>query len=249
MYPVLFHIGKLTFYTHGVIAVLGIIVGAIIIYYLARTKALNTDSFFDNIIFTALFGIIGARLAYFIVYPSQFTSASQLLFLWEGGLISYGGFLIGGIVFALLLKKQAEPIFSWFDLASIGFFAGLFIGRVGDIFAGEYAGVKTTEKWLSIFPQNNLVAIPFFEAILCLLIFIFLIIVFKRFSDKLKSGFLFLLSVFLYSAGRFIIDFGRDEKDIIMSLSLGQLMSLAIFLAVNISLIFLVKRREYETGQ
>lgn len=248
MHPILFQLGSLTFYTHGVLAVIGIILGAILVYELAKLARLNTELFFDNIVFTVLFGIIGARIAYLLIYMSSFDSWTQFFYMWEGGLVSYGGFFLGAITFILLLRKQGQSVMKWLDVTSIGFFLGLFLGRIGDIFAGEYAGTLTSSKWLSVFPNNNLIVIPFFEAILCLIIFIISIIVYRRIYDTLSEGLLFVGTFFLYGLGRFIIDFGRDESDLILHLSLGQFVSLIIAI---ISLCYFVliskKRRQYES--
>jgi len=243
MYPVLFQLGGLTFYTHGILAVLGIIIGAVIIYKAARFRRLNTDNFFDNIVFTVLFGIIGARIAYFILYRSNFDSWTKIFYLWEGGLVSYGGFFLGLIAFIYLLRKQNEPVSKWLDVASIGFFLGLTIGRIGDLFAGEYAGISTTSRWLSVIPGNNLIAIPLFEAMLCLIIFIAATIVYRRFYDKIGENKLFLGAFFLYGLGRLMIDFGRDEKSILFGLSLGQITSLIVVIITLILILSSDKER------
>lgn len=248
MHPILFQIGNLTFYTHGVLAVLGIIFGSFLTYKFAKLAKLNAEFFFDNIVFAVLFGIIGARIAYFLIYPSNFDSWTKVFYLWEGGLVSYGGFLLGIITFVILLRKQSQPVMKWLDVASIGFFLGLSIGRIGDLFAGEYAGMATNSQWLSVFSGNNLIAVPFFEAILCLIIFVISVIVYIKFYDRVNKSVLFLGAFFLYGVGRLIIDFGRDEKDLILHLSLGQIVSLTVAI---IALAFLIlrfrKRSQYES--
>lgn len=243
MYPILFQIGSVTFYTHGVLAVIGIVLGSFVAYKLAKSNNLDTTFFFDNIVFTTLLGIIGARVAYFLIYPSSFESWTKVFYLWEGGLVSYGGFLFGIITFILLLRKQGQPVMKWLDITAIGFFLGLLIGRIGDLVAGEYAGVVTNSRLLSVVPGNNLIAIPFFEALLCLVIFIISFILFRKAYSRMAQGNLFLGSFFVYGLGRFIIDFGRDENDIILHLSLGQIVSLSVAI-IALFLIILVARKK-----
>jgi phosphatidylglycerol:prolipoprotein diacylglycerol transferase len=248
MHPILFKIGSLTFYSHGVFAVAGIIIGALFVFNLARRNNLSTEFLFDNIVFTVLLGIIGARLTYFILYPSSFDNWTKIFFLWEGGLVSYGGFILGGVTLTLLLRKQGQPVLQWLSLTSISFFLGLAIGRLGDIFAGEYAGISSNSRWLTILPGNSLVLVPFYEALLCLFIFVTLAIAYKKYFDRLSDGTFFYLAFCLYVLGRFIIDFGRDERDILYHLSLGQIVSLIIFIVTLFFVVFRSKKRN-QNGQ
>lgn len=242
MHPILFQLGETTIYTHGLLAVLGIILGAILTYYLARRKDLSNPYFFDLVIFTTLLGIIGARITYYILYHDQFTTSGQIFFLWQGGLVSYGGFVLGGITFALISRAQRQPVLKWFDFISTGFFLGLLVGRIGDLLAGEYAGVPIIgSKFLGYF---SVVPVPLYEAVLCLLIFIFSLFAFLRLYDRLKTGMVFLSSILIYSAGRFIIDFWRLDKDWFWHISAGQVFSLLIFVCALLGTIFLLTRKE-----
>ena len=243
MHPTLLQLGAVTIYTHGLMAVLGIILGAVVTYFLAAKKDLRNPYFFDLIVFSSLLGIIGARLAYFILYRDQFVSSSQLLFLWKGGLVSYGGFVVGGIAFALISRAQKQPVLRWLDFMSVGFFFGLMLGRIGDLFAGEYSGVAISgSKFLGYF---SVVPVPLFELLLCLVIFILSLLALLRFNDRLRDGTVFLWSVAIYSMGRFVLDFWRTENDWFWQLSIGQVFSLILFMGALIAMILLrVKRKD-----
>lgn len=229
MHPVLFTIGDLAFYTHGLLAVAGIILGSFVAFYFANKKGLSTKLFFDNIVFTVLFGIIGARLTYFFLYREQFSSIKEVFYLWDGGLVSYGGFVLGSLTLLILLVKQNKPVKEWFDIISIGFFLGLFIGRIGDLFAGEFNGVHSDYS-IKILEIYNVVPVSLYEAILCLCIFVTMLFVYSKKKNKLISGVLTLLSIVIYSLGRFILDFWRTESSIVLGLSIGQLFGLMLAL-------------------
>ena len=247
MYPILFSIGNLTVYTHGVVIVLGIILGAIIAYVSAKKENLNTEYFWDNIVYSVFFGIIGARLVYFIVYRSQFYSWKELFQIWNGGLVSYGGFFFGGVCLWLLLKYQKSNVARWFDFLAIGFFLGLSIGRIGEVFSGEYNGVYSHLS-MPLIGVYNVVPVSLYEAILSLFIFGIIYILNNKASKKEFPGLVAIISVLLYSLGRFIIDWWRVEPKNVYGLSLGQLVSLILFIGTALLFIKLKlgQRRQYD---
>jgi prolipoprotein diacylglyceryltransferase len=76
-----------------------------------------------------------------------------------------------------------------------------------------------------------------------------LIVALKK--KKVFPGLVFFLTLLLYSGGRFIIDFWRNEEAILWKLSFGQFFSLVIFLAALITIILLLlksrtKGEDYE---
>ena len=221
MYPELFKIGNLTIYTHGVLAVLGIIVGSYILLSLAKKSGLDTSFLFDNIVYSVLVGIIGARLTYFFLYREQFDSFSEIIYLWQGGMVSYGGFIPGFMAFFLLLKSQKTKISDWLAISSIAFPAGLFFGRLGNIFAGEYAGFSTNSK----INLDGFIPVTLYEGILVLLLAVTNYFLYRK---NVNKGNLFAWFIFSYSLGRFIIDFWRDEGKLILNISTGQAASLIL---------------------
>lgn len=246
MHPILFQLGSIVFYTHGVVTVLGILVGSWITYSLMRNNKITTEDLFDNVVIVLLAGIIGARLAYFLLYHDQFTSAWQFFQIWNGGLVSFGGFLFGLIALMLLLRSQAKPFWQYIDIFSVGFFVGLLIGRVGEIFAGEYAGVPSGSAILTFQHLAPVVIIPLWEGLLCFIIAATLITMVARNISRHKPGLVFLVGSLMYVVGRFIIDTGRAEQYSYHTITLGQIVCAALFVVLLIVL-FIRKRSEYGT--
>ena len=231
MHPILFKIGSVTVYTHGLLAVLGILVGATILFYLAKGRKLDTQFLFDNLVYSILVGIIGARLTYYFLYTEQFSSWKEIFFFWQGGMVSYGGFILGGVFLWFLLKMQKAPVLEWLDLSALAFIPALILGRFGNILAGEYSGIITK----SHFNLGGLVPIPLLEIFLLIIIGAILFILYRRY-DHYVEGLIFGLMAFLYSAGRFVIDFWRDESKIFWNISAGQITGAVLAL---LSLVFL----------
>lgn len=213
----------------------GIVCTSAITYLLAHRR-LNCTYLFDNIVYAVLAGIIGARLTYILLYPEQFSSLNDMLFIWEGGLVSYGGFILGGLALAVILKYQREPVLEWLDILAISFPVGIMFGRIGDIFAGEYFGVATQSK-LSL---GGVVPVTLYEAIWDLMIFCVLFFCFRFSTKNYPRGTMLALTCGLYGGGRFVIDFWRDESDFFLRLSPGQVTSLMIAVISTVYLATLI---------
>lgn len=231
MYPILFSIGRVHIYSHGLLMVIGALVGGILIFYLARQENLRRDFLFDLLVYGLLAGLLGARIAYVIVYFHQFTSFQDMFFIWDGGLISYGG-MLGGLLLAYwFLKTKKENIWRWFDLGVIGLLAGWAFGRIGCLLNGDSYGIISSSH-LAIWGR---IPTQLFESIYCIILAATLYLIYRKKDElNLPDGFIFLKGIGAYALGRFIIDFWRDEEIFAFHLKAGQLSSLVIFILVMI---------------
>lgn len=234
MYPIIFQIGGLTFYSHGVLIVAGIFAGALLVYFLAKKLGLSRPNLFDNIIYTTLAGIIGSRLAYLFSYPNQFQNPIQFFRFSEGGLISYGGFIAGGLTLYLLLKSQKQPVMKWFDLFSAGLLLGLAFGRAGDYLTGDYGAMQASGVF-------SLASNPLLESFLCLLVIVISLLILLVGKERFKEGTAFFVSVLIYSGGRFIIEFWRGDPDFFLGMSFSQIFSILVFI-ISLGLFILIRK-------
>lgn len=242
MYPILISIGRIHIYTHGVMIVLGIILGSLVLYLLARKKGYKTGFLFDTIIYSIFGGLIGARLAYVIFYYNQFANFKEIFFIWYGGLISYGG-IIGGLMVAwLILHFKKKNISAWFDIAIIGLMVGWAIGRIGCLLAGDSLGIVSASK-LAIWGR---LPTQLFESIWALIVVALCYWLIKQKENwGLPSGFIFWTGIAGYAIGRFAIDFFRDEQVIFWVLKAGQLFSLLVFLVAIFIIGMTIKRLKF----
>ncbi len=71
----------------------------------------------------------------------------RILFLWQGGLVMYGG-LIGGILAgAWSARRHGLDLWNSFDTALIASFVGLAVGRWGCLLVGDDYGKVAPERW------------------------------------------------------------------------------------------------------
>jgi len=236
MYPVLLSIGRVNIYTHGLMIALGAAIGGAVVYYLAKRRNLNTSTLFDTIVYSLLGGLVGARILYIILYPHQFNGILDMLAIWYGGLVSFGGIAIGLFIAWLILKSKNEPVYKWFDIGIIGLLAGWAVGRIGCLLNGDSVGIVSLSK-IAVWGR---IPTQIFESIWSLAVagICFWLLMKKK---TLPSGLIFWLGLGGYAFGRFIIDFFRDENKIFLSLRLGQIGSLSLFILAFIVIFFMMR--------
>ena len=220
MHPILLSWGGVKIYTHGLMIVLGALAGGALIFSLAKMKGFSRKFLFDILVFSLLMGIVGARLAYVIFYPYQFSSWPEILMVWHGGLVSFGGIFLGFLTAALILRKKGENIFQWFDIGIVGFLLGWAIGRIGCFLAGDVLGVFSN----SSLAVGGRLPVALFESGWCLVLAITLFLLLwkgQRLLRRLFTGSLFAVGLMGYLIGRFVIDFWREDS--IMHLGLIKL--------------------------
>lgn len=236
MYPILFSLGKVNFYTHGLMIAIGCLVGGWVIFKLAKREKLPTNFLFDLLVLSLFFGIIGARITYVIIYYYQFENWFEMLFVWYGGLVSFGGMIFGFLTAALILKRKKQPILPWFDLGIIGFLVGWTFGRIGCFLAGDVPGIVSASR----FAIWGRMPVALFEAIWSLGVagILFYFYTFQRnWLVKFPPGLIFFSGLALYAVGRFGIDFYREEP-IFYLFKGGQIACLVLLLAISLILVF-----------
>ncbi len=237
---VLFEIGPVTVYTHGFFLLLGVLAATTTVYFLAPFRDLDRSKIMDIVVYPLLAGLVGARITYFALYSNQFDSFWQVFRLWDGGLVSWGGFVFALVALYFVTKSLKTSYLKWLDLFMLSSFLGLAIGRFGSFLSGEYAGIP----YEGMFAYAGVHPITLYQAFWNMLVFIILFIIFKNLKDLFDDGLIALEGLMLYSLGRFSIDFMRAESDLFWFLSLGQLVSLLVFVVSLIMFIRLMNRKK-----
>ncbi len=242
MYPILFSIGSVNFYTHGLMIALGALIGGTIVFYLAKKENLSRKFLFETLVYSLFLGIIGARIAYVIVYYYQFSNWYEMGLFWYGGLVSFGGMIGGFLAGGLILWRRKENVLKWFDIGVIGFLFGWAIGKIGCLLSADTPGIASKVK-IAIGGQ---IPVALFESIwaICLGFLLLYLFLYQRgWLAKLKVGFLFLIGLAGYALGRFVIDFWRIDQIIVLKLKSGQIASLILFLIIAVLIYLYIFKR------
>jgi phosphatidylglycerol:prolipoprotein diacylglycerol transferase len=174
MHPIIFEIGPFqlgkplgevgpfALRSFGLMVVLGFLLGA---HWVTRmgvrgaTDVSETRKKFDAVPMWVLGGVIGgARLMYVVVEVLRQSPVGEgflanplsLFYVWEGGLVMYGGAFGGLLGGWWAARKQGLDVANVFDLGTAASFLGLAVGRIGCLLVGDDYGSVVPEslRWL-----------------------------------------------------------------------------------------------------
>lgn len=238
MHPELFSIGFLTIHTYGFFLAIGVIAGSFYISKQSKKIGLPEEKAMDLILWTVVSGFLAARILY-VVYDLDYflKNPFEILAIWRGGIIFYGG-LIGGVAGFLFYSSRIQfPKRETLDLFVPATALAQGFGRIGCFFNGCCYGRETNCPLGVVFSfsQQPLHPVQLYESVFCFLLFIFL---WKIYScNKDKPGFTSLIYFLLYALGRFVLEFFRnDMPHLALGFTLGQWMSIG----VAVSAVFLL---------
>ncbi|WP_439574558.1 prolipoprotein diacylglyceryl transferase [Phreatobacter sp.] len=108
----------------------------------------------DAIVWAALVGILGGRLAFVFIYnfDHYIANPSQIFAVWQGGMAFHGG--IVGCVLGLWIyaRRNGYSFPALIDLAAIVAPLGIALGRIANFVNGELWGRVADVPWAVIFP-------------------------------------------------------------------------------------------------
>ena len=98
MHPILFKIGHVTVYSYGVMVAIAFLVS---VYFASRSN----EKIADLGLVLLISGIIGARLLYVLTEIEYYrANPLEIVMIWKGGLVFYGGFIAAFVCGWVFLK-------------------------------------------------------------------------------------------------------------------------------------------------
>ncbi len=230
--------------TYGLVIFIGFFIGgSIAIQYFSKFFDVSKEDVFYCIIY-AMIGVgIGGKLLYVITnIPFLIENYNDLdlyntfLQMLRGGFVFYGG-LAGSILGIFIYSKQFKIPFNYLILILAPVIPLVHaIGRIGCLCAGccygmEYHGFGAITFHNSLIAPNEIQLFPIqiVESIFNLIIFIILLVTYKKFLGTYKTLGLYLI---LYSIIRFILEFFRGDsvRGIYFGVSTSQWISILLFI-------------------
>lgn len=247
MHPHLIELGSWSLSTYGVL----LAAGFLLVVALTRratdrrlrdTVPLQGEAIADWAVWTMIGGVIGARLLYIALnWPLYARAPLEIIALWHGGLIWYGGFG-GGLIASWLFARRRGTSFLRIMDQIIPFAAlGHAVGRVGCFFNACCGGKPTTGPLGMQFPGQPSPVIPtqLIEAVGLVVLSIILQRL-QRPHRLATPGRVFGAYLVGYAVLRAAVEHWRDQAPFVAGLTLQQLISIGVLL---IGLALLVKTR------
>jgi len=109
MHPVLLQIGSLKIYSYGVFVAIGFLAALWVSGREIARRGHDREKFLDMGFWVVLSAIAGARIFHVLVYWRQYAEApGEILKLWNGGLVFYGGFIAAVAACAVPVRRAAR---------------------------------------------------------------------------------------------------------------------------------------------
>lgn len=132
MHPVLFRILGKEIYSYGAMAALGLLAAILTWQWLDRREDRPPGFAADLGFWLMVSGIVGSRVTYVMANWSYYRSAPlEIIRINQGGLIFYGGLILGATALALWARHHRLPLWHAADFAIPGLAIGHALGRIG----------------------------------------------------------------------------------------------------------------------
>ena len=214
MYNDLFSIGPVTIHTYGRMIFIGVLAALFTGEARAKKRNMDSDALYPMTFLCVVLGFCAAKVLFCVVEWKQFVENPSNV-LTNSGFVVYGG-IVGGVLTAYVYCRVKKLSFvDYFDLMMPSVALAQAFGRLGCFFAGCCYG-RETDSFIGIafshsdYAPNGVKLIPT-QLISSAGMFVIAGVLFwygRKERPKAKVGALYLM---LYSTGRFIIEFFRND--------------------------------------
>ena len=254
---------------YGLCWLLGLLGAYLIVKRLYKQQDIKAE-LFEPLFFYCFFGIlIGARLGHCLFYQPDYylTSFSHFVemilpihFLPDGGwkftgyegLASHGGTLGLMIALWIYVRKTKVGIWTVLDNVAIATPIAAFFIRIGNLMNSEIIGKVTDVPWAFVFERVDMMPRhpgQLYEAIAYAILLFIGFAVYKKYPQRVGTGFYFGLCLTYIFTARFFIEYTKEiqeEFEASLPLDMGQMLSIP-FVIIGIVCMLRYKRNQIKT--
>ena len=229
--PIAVQIGPFQLHWYGIIIATAVLVAALLGSRVATWVGENPEDGWSMLLWVVVLAVIGARI-YHVVHEWESTYADNLALIpqvWRGGIGIPGAIAGGALAIFIWTRSRELNTARWLDIFAPALLLGQAIGRLGNFVNQELYGPPTTLAWgipidaaHRVPPWDNLASYPVdatrfhplfaYEALLNLLGMVVLLLVIRRFGQRLFAGDVALLYIMWYGAVRSGLETFRTDN-------------------------------------
>jgi len=156
MHPVLVKLSFLTLHSYGMMMALAFVGAVAVCIEVGRRAGKSTQFITDLSCWVMVSGIIGARVAHVLANARRYMDDPiTMLYLHQGGLVFYGGFIGAAVGMLLFAWRKHEKRLQLFDIVIVPVPLGHALGRIGCFLHGCCFGRETSGSMSVRFPWNS----------------------------------------------------------------------------------------------
>lgn len=253
MFPTLFKIGDFPIHSYGILIAVGFLSCVWVSKRDGEAQGIPGDKIVDLGFWALLVGMLGSRILYILTRLSYYAeNPLEIFYVWEGGLVFFGGPLLCIPFFLWYTKRHGLPRWKVLDLGTTAIPLAHAFGRLGCLSAGCCYGRPTGGDW-GIKLYTDLVE-PHMQGVylhptqlyesLALLALFFILRAMRK--TKKFDGQVFFTYLISYSIIRSIIEIFRG--DTIRGFVIDGILSTSQFISVIVvivaSILYFKRKRE-----
>lgn len=252
--PVIFQFGHFEVRWYSLAIILAVVTAVLVTIHRAKKKGIPAGEIQSLSIWVLVAGIIGARLFHVIDHWDHYINNPQEILGFQG-LAIWGALIGGGLALIIYSWRKRLPLGSLVDTVTPGLLVAQIIGRFGCIVNGDAYGGITNLPWGFIYtnPGSSIPAslfgvpthpYPVYEMLWNGLVLLTVLLLERRFH---KNGLVFLSYLALYSLGRIVLTFVRQENLTFGGLQQAQIIAMLTMTGSIIAMVYIFARqREFK---
>jgi phosphatidylglycerol:prolipoprotein diacylglycerol transferase len=242
------HLLGISIKTFGVAFALGFLSCGAVVARRLRELGRPTDWAYEITFAALLGGVIGAR-AYYLIQNYSTLHGSIVGNIFSGsGLVWYGGAIGGAIGVVGWMRWRQVLELKMFDMCATALALGYGIGRIGCQVSGDGDyGIRSSLPWAMGYPHGTVPTppgvrvqpTPIYETVtMCMLA-----LVLWQLRDRVRPGVVFALYLIGSGLERFLVEFIRRNKEVLIGLTAPQIESVVVFVIGAVWLMLMIRRR------
>ena len=234
------HLFGIPIFPHGVLVIVGFLLGSWILVWAARREGVESDALIDALTWAGIGGLVGTRLFWVIGNWHEVGSVREIFMIWHGGMTLLGGIAGGAVAGIVAAERRHLPAVRLVDLAMPGLALGVAVGRVSDLLIGDHLGKATGLPWgfryVGVDPPGPAPAygsivhpVALYDLISVVALFVVLTLFLRRRRSPGSAAALFAA---WYAIDRLLLDFLRTDPVRAFGMTGSQLASIGVLLFV-----------------